>query len=122
MWVSLLLGVVAAAVLGADDVAAAYGSDGDDELEAVTKVLWPIALAAGLVLAALWALLATRLRRGQNWARVTTWALAATISVVGLVFWTTPSAWGFVVAEAAVLCAICVLLAVPSSSRYFRRA
>src|SRR4051794_1046100 len=90
MWVALLLGVVAAVVLGADDVRSTYGSNADDELGDYGRELYAVAMLVGLVLAALWALLRARVRRGDNWARVATWVVAATFSAVGLAQWLTP--------------------------------
>jgi hypothetical protein len=122
MWVSLLLGVVAAVVLGADDAATAYGSGSDDEFGRLGAVLFTVALLLGLVLVTFWGFLALRVKRGDNWARIVTVVLAVAIAAVSVGFGLTPTAWGFVVAEVAILGAICVLLALPTSSRYFARA
>jgi len=120
MWAALALGVVAAIVLSADDIANAYGPDGDDELGGVSRVLFPVAGVVLLAVAALWALLTVRVRQGRNWARVTTWVVAPIVAAILLVEGAAQSGTGFVVATVVLLAGICLLLARPESSAYFR--
>jgi glucan phosphoethanolaminetransferase (alkaline phosphatase superfamily) len=121
MWLALALGVVAAVVLGADDVANAFNTDENDEFGGLERQLFTVAMVVGFLLAVAWAALTVRVRKGGRWARVTTWLVAAAVSVVNLMFSMTPSAWGFVVAGVVLLCAASVLLALPSSNGYFKR-
>jgi uncharacterized membrane protein YhaH (DUF805 family) len=120
MWAALAVGVAAAIVLSADDIANAYGPDGDDELDALSRVLFPVAGVVLLAVAALWALLTVRVRQGRNRARVTTWVGAPIVAAILLVLGATQSGTGFVVATVVLLAGACLLLARPESSAYFR--
>jgi uncharacterized membrane protein YhaH (DUF805 family) len=122
MWAGLALGVVAVGVLSADDVANAYGSNTDDDLGGLGRVLFALGGVAVLVAAALWAALAVCVRRGRMWARVTTWVVSIAGVAVLLGFGLTPSATGFVLGATVVLAAVCVLLALPAATAYFRTA
>jgi hypothetical protein len=122
MWAGLALGVVAVGVLGADDVANAYGSNSDDDLGGLGRVLFALGGVAVLVAAVLWAALAVGVHRGRTWARVTTWVVSVAAVAVLLGFGLTPAATGFVLAAVVVLAAVCVLLALPAATAYFRAA
>lgn len=119
MWLALALGVAAVVTLGFDDVTNAFG-ERDDEFGSLVETL----IIAGCVLVAaavaLWALLTIAVRRGRNWARVTTWVVAPIVAAALLVWGATQSASGFVVATVVLLAGICLLLARPESRAYFR--
>jgi hypothetical protein len=120
MWAVLALGVAAVIVLSVDDVANAYGSGGDDELDGLGRTLFPVAGVVLLAAAALWALLTVRVRQGRNGARVVTWVVALIAAAILLVLGATQTATGIVVATVVPLAGICLLLARPESRAYFR--
>lgn len=125
MFVQVVISAVSLIVLFAtkDELRKQIRKDTPNASDATVNGALAVAAVIGFVFLVLYALLATQVAKGKNWARIVTWVLAGIGILSGLVgLGQSAPALGHALGVVALLVeiAIVVFLALASSNRYFR--
>ncbi len=95
-----------------------------EDIDTVVNVALAFSAVVGILFTALWILLAVMVRKGKNWARITTWVVAGLGLIFSLVaLLDPPTALGAILTAITALLdiAVIVLLALRPSNEFFAR-